>query len=308
MIARSGRPTSSLKIPYACVTFPCGQKSLHSGYFFPPRDSAHAFSVYTLSHERPTTWALPPAKRSCSAFSAGASLFQVLVNAKAKNASTTRCPRSFESVTSLPSCARSVKSGAASPTFNVLVAIFVRPFGAAIRPRLAAHGRDRFPSTHRGRSPCIPRVPGQLSILRRQGRSARGHAGAPRRATESALRRDREMSEVRRDLRGAVPQLGDNRHVKEDALVLHPRDGIDDRTQIDGVRARCHRRPHQEGEGPDRAGRNARLALEGDSIRRGPADAEAGPCLVIAIHAEPRLLAEEALRPGLGARVQEADR
>ena len=39
-----------------------------------------------------------------------------------------------ESVTSLPSCARSVKSGAASPTCNVFVsvAIFVRPFGAAI--------------------------------------------------------------------------------------------------------------------------------------------------------------------------------
>jgi hypothetical protein len=82
----------------------------------------------------PTTWALPPAKRSCRALSAGASLFQVFVNANAKNASTTRCPRSFDKVTSLPSCPRSVKSGAVSPTFNVFVsvAIFVRPFGAAI--------------------------------------------------------------------------------------------------------------------------------------------------------------------------------
>jgi hypothetical protein len=82
----------------------------------------------------PTTWALPPAKRSCRALSAGASLFQVFVKAKAKKASTTRWPRSFDSVTSLPSCARSVKSGAASPTFSVFVsiAIFVRPLGAAI--------------------------------------------------------------------------------------------------------------------------------------------------------------------------------
>jgi len=53
----------------------------------------------------PTTWALPPAKRCWSAFSAGASLFQVFVNANAKNA---------------------------SPTLSVFVslAIFVRPFGA----------------------------------------------------------------------------------------------------------------------------------------------------------------------------------
>jgi hypothetical protein len=86
-----------------------------------------------VSHEMPTTWAFPPAKRSWSAFSAGASLFQVFVNAKAKNASTTRLPRRSESTTSLPSCARSRKSGAASPTFNVwvTVAILFRPFGAA---------------------------------------------------------------------------------------------------------------------------------------------------------------------------------
>jgi hypothetical protein len=76
--------------PIGWVIFPCGQKSLHSGYFVPPRDSAHALSVYTLSHEMPTTWALPPAKRSWRALSAGASLFQVFVKAKAKNASTTR--------------------------------------------------------------------------------------------------------------------------------------------------------------------------------------------------------------------------
>jgi len=81
----------------------------------------------------PTTWALPPAKRCWSAFSAGASLFQVLVNAKAKNASTTRCPRNAESLISRPSCDRSANSGATSPTLRVFVslAIFVRPFGAA---------------------------------------------------------------------------------------------------------------------------------------------------------------------------------
>src|SRR6266850_3415558 len=86
----------------------------------------------------PTTWAPPPANRSWSEFSAGASLFQVLVNAKAKNASTTRRPRSFERVTSVPSCPRSVKSGAASPTRSVFVsvAILLRPFGAAIDRRL----------------------------------------------------------------------------------------------------------------------------------------------------------------------------
>ena len=81
----------------------------------------------------PTTWAFPPAKRCWSAFSAGASLFQVLVNANAKKAITTRCPRKSESLISRPSCDRSVKLGAMSPTFKVFVslAIFVRPFGAA---------------------------------------------------------------------------------------------------------------------------------------------------------------------------------
>ena len=80
----------------------------------------------------PTTWALPPAKRCWSAFSAGASLFQVFVNANAKNARTTRCPRNDESLISRPSWERSVKSGATSPTLSVFVslAIFVRPFGA----------------------------------------------------------------------------------------------------------------------------------------------------------------------------------
>jgi hypothetical protein len=27
------------------VTFPCGQKSLHSGYFVPPSESPHALRV-----------------------------------------------------------------------------------------------------------------------------------------------------------------------------------------------------------------------------------------------------------------------
>jgi hypothetical protein len=81
----------------------------------------------------PTTWAFPPAKRCCSALSAGASLLQVPVNANAKNASTTLCPRSADNVISRPSCERSVKSGAASPTLSVFVslAIFVRPLGGA---------------------------------------------------------------------------------------------------------------------------------------------------------------------------------
>jgi len=78
----------------------------------------------------PTTWALPPVNRCCSAFSAGASLFQVLEKANAKNAMTTRCPRNAESLISRPSWERSAKSGAESPTFSVFVslAIFVRPF------------------------------------------------------------------------------------------------------------------------------------------------------------------------------------
>ena len=86
----------------------------------------------------PTTWAAPPAKRSCRAFSAGASLFQVFVNAKAKNARTTRWPRIVESVTSRLSCVLSVKSGAGSPTLSVFVsvAILFRPFGAAIARRV----------------------------------------------------------------------------------------------------------------------------------------------------------------------------
>ena len=81
----------------------------------------------------PTTWALPPAKRCCRALKAGASLFQVFVNAKAKNAMTTFWPRSSESVIVRPSCERSVKSGAVSPTLSVAVSVatFVRPFGAA---------------------------------------------------------------------------------------------------------------------------------------------------------------------------------
>src|SRR5207245_6246819 len=98
-----------------------------------PSDSAHAFSVYTESHRMPTTWAFPLAKRWWSALSGGASLLQVPVNAKAKNARTTLCPRKAERVISRPSCDRSVKSGAASPTLSVFVslAIFVRPFGGA---------------------------------------------------------------------------------------------------------------------------------------------------------------------------------
>jgi hypothetical protein len=78
----------------------------------------------------PTTWAFPPAKRCWSAFSAGASRFQVLENANAKNASTTRWPRYADNVISRPSCERREKSGAMSPTFRVVVslAIFVRPF------------------------------------------------------------------------------------------------------------------------------------------------------------------------------------
>ena len=133
MIERSGRPSWSLKTPYADATLPWGQKSEQSGYATPPSESAQALSVYVESQEMPTTWALPPAKRCWSAFNAGASLFQVLVNAHAKKATTTVCPRSVASVISRPSCARRVKSGAASPTFSVFVsvAIFVRPFGAA---------------------------------------------------------------------------------------------------------------------------------------------------------------------------------
>src|SRR5207248_9979698 len=107
------------------------QESEQRGYSTPPRESAQAFSVYTESHEMPTTWALPPLNRCWSAFSAGASLFQVLEKANAKKASTTRLPRKSDSLTSRPSWERSAKSGAASPTFRVFVSLatFVRPFG-----------------------------------------------------------------------------------------------------------------------------------------------------------------------------------
>ena len=97
----------------------------------------------------PTTWALPPANRSWSVFSAGASLLQVRVKANAKNASTTRCPRKSASRISRSSWERSVKSGARSPTRRVFVSVatFVRPLGGgggccAIVPRLAAVTTD----------------------------------------------------------------------------------------------------------------------------------------------------------------------
>ena len=79
----------------------------------------------------PTTWAVPGAYRSWSDASAGASWFQVPLKANAMNATTTRWPRSADSVIVRPSWARSVKSGAGSPTFKVFVsvAIFVRPLG-----------------------------------------------------------------------------------------------------------------------------------------------------------------------------------
>ena len=78
----------------------------------------------------PTTWTSSPADRwSCS--SAGASLFQVFVNAKAKNARTTFRLRRDPREISRPSWERSVNAGARSPTRSVLVsaASFVRPFG-----------------------------------------------------------------------------------------------------------------------------------------------------------------------------------
>src|SRR5687767_9294630 len=79
----------------------------------------------------PTTWAPPPAKRPCRAFSAGASALQVAVNANAKNARTTFLPRKAASEICRPSCACSSKSGARLPTFSVAVSVatLVRPFG-----------------------------------------------------------------------------------------------------------------------------------------------------------------------------------
>ena len=67
--------------------------------------------------------------------SAGASVFQVLVNANAKNAMTTRWPRSADNEMSRASCDRRPKTGATSPTFRVVVCVatFVRPVGAAMR-------------------------------------------------------------------------------------------------------------------------------------------------------------------------------
>jgi len=66
-------------------------------------------------------------------------VFQVLVNAKAKNAMTTRRPRRAAREISRPSCERSVRSGAGCPTESVAlrVAILVRPVGAAIVARVA---------------------------------------------------------------------------------------------------------------------------------------------------------------------------
>ena len=73
-----------------------------------PSCSAQAFNAYTESHVIPTTWVVPASYRFWSDASAGASWFQVPLNAKAMNATTTRWPRRAESVIARPSCARSV--------------------------------------------------------------------------------------------------------------------------------------------------------------------------------------------------------
>src|SRR6266545_5156060 len=135
---------------------------------------------------------------------------------------TVTSPRLTRSRTPLRRCARlsagattffllstltSMESGCAWPLF-LAEGLECLPSTWALRPRLAAHGRDRFSSTHRGRPACVPRLPGELSVLRREGRPALGHARAPRRAAESALCRDGQVSEVRGDLRGHLPRRG----------------------------------------------------------------------------------------------------
>ena len=104
--------------------------------------------------------------------------------------------------------------------------------------------------------------------------------------------------------------VDDRRHRHEDTLVLEPCHAIDDRAQRDPNGTRAEGRLYYESERGDGSRTDRGFVLDGDAVRRRPADVhpERAERRAIPVDSERDLTPGEAPGPGLRARVAEEKR
>src|SRR6267378_5763282 len=95
-----------------------------------------------------------------------------------------------------------------------------------------------------------------------------------------------EQAATRRKPKSVAFALVRDVDVQEDALVLHPRNGVDHGPQVDRVEPRSHWRAHLEGERSDPSRHDRGFGLGRDAVRGQPVDAERRPLRVVLVHGE----------------------
>src|SRR5207302_10215121 len=85
-----------------------------------------------------------------------------------------------------------------------------------------------------------------------------------------------------------------DRDREEDALILHPRGGVDHRPEMERVDAGRLWRSNLERERAVRTWGHARFCLRRDAVSRHPVPAVRRPLRIVLVDPEPRLLSEHA--------------